>query len=299
MKILDISDNALTAIPEELCEIKTLEVLNISNNNLRKLPEDLAKLSKLRVLGMEGNILMEFPECVCELSDLLELKASNNCFQVIPENFGQKFKQLNELLLSDNKLKSLPDSICDLVNLTTLDLRNNKLKRLPANFGNLENLGKVEDSTFSVEHNPLEDPPLEICIRGIDVIREYQSGSGFLAVRKKVAEKQKLKKSEVTSSTLSLASQVSEVDDKEYRMDRKPRGIAIVIDNLGIYNTVTGNESDSEKLSVVFTKLGFVVRLYRDRTSEEISQIMEVLGMEDHPNSTACWRVSSHMAHQT
>ena len=50
----------------------------------------------------------------------------------------------------------------------------NKLKELPEDFGNLKNLEwDGEPSSINVDNNPLLRPPLNICLKGIDAIRNY------------------------------------------------------------------------------------------------------------------------------
>lgn len=80
-----------------------------------------------------------------------------------------------------------------------------------------------------------------------------------------------------------------------YKMDAKPRGIAVIINNMNFYKVRgdsnskempgrTGTEKDAEKLDYIWRKLGFIVRQYNDVDSTRIVQIMVETAFESHAN---------------
>lgn len=75
---------------------------------------------------------------------------------------------LQRLDLDSNQLTTLPDSIWQLTNLQRLDLGFNRLTTLPDSIWRLTNLQKLD-----LRNNPLQDPPPEIAVQGIDAIRTY------------------------------------------------------------------------------------------------------------------------------
>ena len=102
---------------------------------------------------------------------LKELFASNCNISVLPDDFGDKLKNLQSLYLDDNNISKLPASIGNLVNLKKLYLTDNKIKALPVSVANL--VGTC--TYFHIDDNPLQDPPLEVAKKGIGAIIEYNS----------------------------------------------------------------------------------------------------------------------------
>ncbi len=85
----------------------------------------------------------------------------------LPPELGE-LANLKILNIFDNKLPNLPKEIGRLTNLQTFFLREYKLTELPAEICNLRELKK-----FMIDINPLERPPLEVAVKGMEAIRKY------------------------------------------------------------------------------------------------------------------------------
>lgn len=55
LRILDMSDNAMTGLPAELGQLSELRMLDVSNNNLTGIPHELGNLQNLEVLDLSDN----------------------------------------------------------------------------------------------------------------------------------------------------------------------------------------------------------------------------------------------------
>ncbi len=175
LKCLHLDNNDIVSIPPEISELQHLEILTVSNNHLTTLPDQIRQLQRLQSCHLANNKMEEMPLCLCYLTkSLLFLDISYNYLQQIPSSI-QHLKQLRSLLLLGNRIKVLPDSICQLTKLGTLWLGDNKLKSLPRNFSQLRHLDWYHHCELSsnFEGNPLEQPPLEVCRKGMEAIEQY------------------------------------------------------------------------------------------------------------------------------
>ncbi|MFO0033228.1 MAG: leucine-rich repeat domain-containing protein, partial [Cyanobacteriota bacterium] len=126
---LDLACN-LQDFPSEIFELAdTLEILNLSGNALAALPDDLSRLSKLRVLFCSGNRFTRLPEV---LSSCLQLEMvgfkSNSIREVSAAAISPG---LRWLILTDNQVSALPEAIGSCTRLQKLMLAGNQLADLP------------------------------------------------------------------------------------------------------------------------------------------------------------------------
>ena len=127
---LDLSEN-LTEFPIEIFDLAdSLEVLNLSGNALSALPADLPRLHKLRVLFCSDNQFTEVPAVLgqCPLLSMVGFKA--NQLRTLPA--GALPPALRWLILTDNQLETLPSEIGQCARLQKLLLAGNRLTALPA-----------------------------------------------------------------------------------------------------------------------------------------------------------------------
>ncbi|XP_055735314.1 DISP complex protein LRCH3 isoform X8 [Salvelinus fontinalis] len=184
----DLSRNRLPELPVEVCMFVSLEHLNLYQNCLRSLPESLLNLQALTYLNISRNQLSTLPSPVCSLP-LKVLIACNNKLVSLPEELGQLL-QLTELDVSCNEIQTLPPQVGRLDSLRDLNIRRNHLARLPPELSELPlvrldfSCNKVTSipvcyrnlrhlQSIVLDNNPLQNPPAQICIKGMIHIFKY------------------------------------------------------------------------------------------------------------------------------
>ncbi len=129
----------LDEFPREVFELAdTLEVLNLSGNALQALPDDLHRLHRLRVLFCSDNRFTELPEAIgrCDRLEMVAFKAN----RIARVNAKALPPSLRWLILTDNQIEELPDSLGHCTRMQKLMLAGNRLRALPpsmAGFGQL------------------------------------------------------------------------------------------------------------------------------------------------------------------
>lgn len=121
----------LTEFPRAIFDLAdTLEVLDLTGNALSALPDDLPRLHRLRILFASGNRFTAFPDVLgaCGQLDMIGFKA--NRIQTVPS--GSLPRALRWLILTDNAIDALPADIGDCSRLQKLMLAGNRLRALPA-----------------------------------------------------------------------------------------------------------------------------------------------------------------------
>jgi hypothetical protein len=176
LKRLHLDCNRIKSIPDELGQnLHGLEILTLSHNKLKILPQSISNLKHLTSLHLSNNRFETVPDVVFELKSLRFLDVSSNQLIELSTKIGL-LKSLETLLLFENCLTNLPEDIGKLQQLRTLWLGNNKLKKLPRDIVKLNNLewnNNFLDLSSNIDGNPLVDPPLDICLTGIQAIRDY------------------------------------------------------------------------------------------------------------------------------
>ena len=146
---LALSEN-LTTFPTEIFSLAdTLEILDLSHNQLSALPNELKQLKKLKIIFASNNHFEILPESLgqCESLEMVGFK-SNKIRHVPAESLPAK---LRWLILTDNQLTILPDSLGERPRLQKLALAGNQLTQLPANLSELTNLELVPERPSSTD----------------------------------------------------------------------------------------------------------------------------------------------------
>jgi len=149
---LTLSENLSTFPTEILSLADSLEILDLSNNQLSALPNELKKLTKLKIIFASNNHFETLPESLgkCESLEMVGFK-SNKIKHVPAESLPAK---LRWLILTDNNIPSLPDNLGERPRLQKLALAGNQLTQLPSNITQLTDLELVRISANQLTECP-------------------------------------------------------------------------------------------------------------------------------------------------
>ena len=89
---------------------KNLKLIDLQNNKIEALPEEVADLTFLEKLKIDNNLIKVLPSKIGRLQMLQTLTACNNQLSMLPPAFEELFR-LEILLLNDNRISSLPAKI--------------------------------------------------------------------------------------------------------------------------------------------------------------------------------------------
>ena len=126
IRMLDLSGNRLTSLPDSISRLANLQSLDLSDNQLTSLPDSISRLANLQILDLDHNKLTSLPDSIARLADLQILYLDGNKLTSLPDSVAQLTK-LRFLYLNYNQLTTLPTSVVHLDNLTTLRLNENPL----------------------------------------------------------------------------------------------------------------------------------------------------------------------------
>jgi Leucine-rich repeat (LRR) protein len=131
---LFLSNQGLTAIPEEIKYLTNLEYLSLSQNKITMIPEHIFDhLTNLKSLYLYNNKITAIPEHIFDqLINLKQLYLNNNKITSIPEHLFDSLTNLKHLSLSDNEITAIPEHLFDsLTNLKYLSLSDNEITAIP------------------------------------------------------------------------------------------------------------------------------------------------------------------------
>ncbi|XP_003264213.2 E3 ubiquitin-protein ligase LRSAM1 isoform X2 [Nomascus leucogenys] len=111
IKVLDLHDNQLTALPDDLGQLTALQVLNVEKNQLMQLPRSIGKLTQLQTLNVKDNKLKELPDTLGELRSLRTLNISGNEIQRLPQMLAH-VRTLEMLSLDASAMVYPPQEVC-------------------------------------------------------------------------------------------------------------------------------------------------------------------------------------------
>ncbi|QQC66353.1 leucine-rich repeat-containing protein kinase family protein [Paraburkholderia ginsengisoli] len=129
LEVLDLSGNALTALPDDLPRLRNLRILFASDNPFTELPEVLGECSQLSMVGFKANRIRTVSGRALAPS-LRWLILTDNEIDALPAEIGG-CTQLQKLMLAGNRLSTLPDELAACSRLELLRLAANRLDALP------------------------------------------------------------------------------------------------------------------------------------------------------------------------
>lgn len=153
--MLNLYRDNLSALPEAIGCMKSLQRLDLRANPLERLPQRIGELRQLEMVDITEARITALPATFIHLHKLNYCRIQAQLAE-LPEGFGQ-LRSLTHLLLSENNLTDLPASMADLHKLEQLDLRGNRLTELPEWIGHLESLAWLD-----VRGNPLTHLPASL-----------------------------------------------------------------------------------------------------------------------------------------
>jgi hypothetical protein len=129
LEILDLSGNALSALPDDLPRLTRLRVLFCSLNRFTVLPAVLGACTQLTMIGFKSNRISEVPARALPPA-LRWLILTDNRVTALPASIG-RCTQLQKLMLAGNELQALPDELAGCADLALLRIAANRLTALP------------------------------------------------------------------------------------------------------------------------------------------------------------------------
>lgn len=130
LEILDLTDNALSSLPDDLPRLHKLRILFCSNNRFTALPAMLGRMPALTMVGFKANQIETVPATALPPA-LRWLVLTDNCIAYLPSELGRR-PALQKLMLAGNRLTSLPPEMAELHQLELLRISANAFTQLPA-----------------------------------------------------------------------------------------------------------------------------------------------------------------------
>lgn len=162
LNLLNISETALTTIPDDLAKLCNLQTLLLYDNQITAVPAAIGQLDKLKVLDLSRNRIAELPESITQLVNLNTINVSHNVLKSIPALRGaakltvlnashnqltqfpdicvEENRNLAEILLMDNGIGAIPHAIEQLAALKQLSMVRNQVKTIPKSLATITKL---------------------------------------------------------------------------------------------------------------------------------------------------------------
>lgn len=138
-RTLDLRHAGLRELPSEVLGLAdTLEVLDLSGNALQALPEGFARLQRLHTVFGSANRFEQLPPVLGRLPQLDTVGFRANRIAELPA--AALPPRLRWLILTDNALDRLPEALGACGHLQKLMLAGNRLRALPAGLGGWQRL---------------------------------------------------------------------------------------------------------------------------------------------------------------
>lgn len=129
LEILNLSGNALTALPDNFAQLQKLRILFCSDNQFTELPAVLGACEELTMIGFKANRIHTLPAAALP-PRLRWLILTDNQLTALPPELG-RCQHLQKLMLAGNRLTALPTEMAALHHLELLRLAANQLAELP------------------------------------------------------------------------------------------------------------------------------------------------------------------------
>ena len=153
---LYLEDNQLCGVvPSCVMRLTQLRVLRLSGNKFTELPESIGGMAELEELALDCNALTALPAALGGLSKLRTLLARGNKLQALPHALAG-CTSLQVLAVSSNDLRELPPGLGACSQLTTLAINgNHALAHLPASLAACTALTRCTAAHCAIASLPL------------------------------------------------------------------------------------------------------------------------------------------------
>ncbi|MBX0289083.1 leucine-rich repeat-containing serine/threonine-protein kinase [Hymenobacter sp. HSC-4F20] len=129
LEILNLTGNALSALPPDLSRLRKLRILFCSDNQFTTVPEVLGSCAELSMIGFKANQIRTFPAAALP-PKLRWLILTDNQLSEVPAEIGN-CPHLQKLMLAGNQLHHLPETLAACTNLELLRIAANRFTSLP------------------------------------------------------------------------------------------------------------------------------------------------------------------------
>ncbi len=175
LKVLNLSGNALSQLPDDLHRLHHLEVLFVSDNRFTELPACLGRCQQLRMVGFKANRITHVPAQALP-PQLRWLILTDNRIETLPDALGECL-QLQKLMLAGNRLTRLPATLANCHQLELLRIASNRLPELPDWLLDLPALAWLAHSGNPFSHSPDTLPIAHIDWTRLDVRQRLGEGA--------------------------------------------------------------------------------------------------------------------------
>jgi hypothetical protein len=129
LEVLDLSGNALSALPDDFARLHKLRIFFASNNRFTEVPEVLGQCPALSMVGFKANRIRHLSGQALP-AQLRWLILTDNALTTLPAEIG-RYTQLQKLMLAGNQLSALPAELAACHKLELLRISANHLTALP------------------------------------------------------------------------------------------------------------------------------------------------------------------------
>jgi len=114
----NLSSNIIKKIPPKFpTKFNNITDLNISNNKISALPEELSKLHQLETVDISQNLFVSLPNCLFNLPKIIQINASKNSITDVDVEMISTCESLENLNLKENPLtRDCQDNMSSIAN---------------------------------------------------------------------------------------------------------------------------------------------------------------------------------------
>lgn len=184
LEVLDLSNNQLASLPADFGRLSNLKIVFLSDNLFTEVPDVLADCPLLEMVGFKANQIQTLSENA--LPDKLRwLILTDNQLQALPNSIG-KHSRLQKLMLAGNQLTELPETLQHCSKLALLRISANQLNELPEWLLQMPNLawlafsGNAFNPINSIKSADSNDSLHQVDLEDIEVLELLGEGASGL-----------------------------------------------------------------------------------------------------------------------